>query len=229
MTVDSYGIVKSFDIFKHQTIGMIVIGNSEAVQPFSLDQRVERFDTGIVVWISFLAVAKLKTTGSVTIRLCHILTAAIRVENQGKHCFTASFCFIDCINHTGHVHGLRKSPGNDLAGIQIHDTCKVYESVKGPNISNVSTPDSVGTAWIKSFIKNIVQLDVEIGILCCLYPWFYPLSPETGLPHVFANSTFRDTEALLLQFTSDFRGSVILLGAIVDLADLHLDSILALT
>lgn len=68
MTVDSNSIVKSFDIFKHQTIGMIVIGNSEAVQPFSLDQRVERFDIGVVVWISFMAEAELKTAGSVTIR-----------------------------------------------------------------------------------------------------------------------------------------------------------------
>ncbi len=47
MTVDVYCIIKGFYIFKNETVGMSVVLDSEAVQPFSFDKRMKCLDTGI--------------------------------------------------------------------------------------------------------------------------------------------------------------------------------------
>ncbi len=46
--VDVYCIIKGFYIFKNETVGMSVVLDSEAVQPFSFDKRMKcLLDTGI--------------------------------------------------------------------------------------------------------------------------------------------------------------------------------------
>ena len=49
VTVYPDGIVKSFNIFKHESVGMFEIQDLEAVQPLTFDDRVKGLNTGIVV------------------------------------------------------------------------------------------------------------------------------------------------------------------------------------
>ena len=60
MTVNTDSVVESLDVFEDKPVGMLVVFNPEPVKPLSLDQRMEGFDTGIVIRITFMAVAKLK-------------------------------------------------------------------------------------------------------------------------------------------------------------------------
>lgn len=54
MTVNAHGIVKCFDVFKNQFMCMCIIKDFKPVDPFSLQQCMERFDTGVIPWICFL-------------------------------------------------------------------------------------------------------------------------------------------------------------------------------
>ena len=49
----------------------------ETIQPFSLDQGVKGFDTGVVVGVTFLAVAQLELFSCFPICFRNILAAAI--------------------------------------------------------------------------------------------------------------------------------------------------------
>ena len=60
VAMDTDSVVESFDVFEDQPVGVVVIFNLEAVKPLAFDQSVERFDAGIVVGITFVAVAELK-------------------------------------------------------------------------------------------------------------------------------------------------------------------------
>ena len=55
--------------FEDKPVGMPVIFDSEPVKPITFDQRMEGFDTGIVIRITFMAVAKLKLLCSFTVSL----------------------------------------------------------------------------------------------------------------------------------------------------------------
>ena len=68
----------------------------------------------------------------------------------------------------------------------------------------------------------------EVGILCGGDPGFGPLGADAHLAHVLANSAFRDLLTVLTKLGGDFRGSVVLLGFIVDLSDLLLNGSLPL-
>lgn len=52
MAMNPNGVVKGFDIFEYKPVSMFEILDIEAIKPFSLNQRMEGFDTGIIVWIS---------------------------------------------------------------------------------------------------------------------------------------------------------------------------------
>ncbi len=54
MTVNAYGIIKCFDVFKNQFMCMCIIKDFKPVDPFSLQKRMERFYTGVIPWICFL-------------------------------------------------------------------------------------------------------------------------------------------------------------------------------
>ena len=54
MTVNAYGIIKCFDVFKNQFMCMCIIKDFKPVDPFSLQKCMERFDTGVIPWICFL-------------------------------------------------------------------------------------------------------------------------------------------------------------------------------
>ena len=44
----------------------------------------------------------------------------------------------------GDFHIVGKRPGNDLAGVESHDAGKINKSVPGPDVGDISAPDSIG-------------------------------------------------------------------------------------
>ena len=46
--MNSFGIIKRFQVFKYQAVCMFVIADLKAVQPFPFYQRMKGFDTGII-------------------------------------------------------------------------------------------------------------------------------------------------------------------------------------
>lgn len=59
MTMDSDRVIKGFNIFKYKTVGMIVVFDIEPVKPFSFNQGMEGFDTGIIIRITTMRIAAL--------------------------------------------------------------------------------------------------------------------------------------------------------------------------
>lgn len=55
--MNTYRVVKSMDVFKHQVVRLLVILNFKSIQPFPFDQGMEGFDTGIIPWIAFRGIA----------------------------------------------------------------------------------------------------------------------------------------------------------------------------
>ena len=55
--MNSDGIIKGFDIFENKAVSLSVVSNAESVKPFSFDEGVEGFYTGIVIRITGTAVA----------------------------------------------------------------------------------------------------------------------------------------------------------------------------
>lgn len=52
MAVNTDCIVKSFNIFKNEAVGMSVILYLETIQPFSFNEGVESLNAGIIIRIS---------------------------------------------------------------------------------------------------------------------------------------------------------------------------------
>ena len=82
MAVNPDGVVESLDILKDQGISPVEGLNTEAVQPFPLDQGVEGFDAGVIVGITLVAVAQLELFGGIPVSLGNVLRTAIAVQNQ---------------------------------------------------------------------------------------------------------------------------------------------------
>jgi len=77
---------------------------------------------------------------------------------------------------------------------------------------------------VELFVQNVVEFLAEIGILCGCDPGLAPLGTDPHLTHVFSNCALSDGIAFLAQLGSDFRGTVVLLGLIVDPLDVFLYS-----
>lgn len=45
------GIVEHVDVFEYETMSMIDVQYVESVKPLSLDESMERLNTGVVPWI----------------------------------------------------------------------------------------------------------------------------------------------------------------------------------
>ena len=52
MTVDPDGVIKRFNILKNKPISMPVVQDIETVEPFSFNQRMKRFDAGIIIGVT---------------------------------------------------------------------------------------------------------------------------------------------------------------------------------
>ena len=70
-------VIEGFDIFENQFVGMTIIGNLKAVQPFPFDQGMEGLDAGIIIRVAFVAVAELKLFRSLFVGFGNVLASAI--------------------------------------------------------------------------------------------------------------------------------------------------------
>ena len=82
MAVNTYRVVKSIDVLKHQLVRLPVILNFKSVQPFPFDQGMEGFDTGIIPWIAFLGIAAAHLGCFLNVCLRNVLTATVRMDDQ---------------------------------------------------------------------------------------------------------------------------------------------------
>ena len=48
MTVNSFRVVKSFQIFENQPVGLLVVADFKAIEPFTLDNRMKGFNACII-------------------------------------------------------------------------------------------------------------------------------------------------------------------------------------
>ena len=79
MAVYADGIVKSFNVFKHESMGMLKVQDLETVQPLTFDNRVKGFNTGIVIRITFMTVTKLELLCNIAVGFGNILAATITI------------------------------------------------------------------------------------------------------------------------------------------------------
>lgn len=86
------------------------------------------------------------------------------MDDKGKVGAPAFLCLIDGVSNAGYLHGIGECPCNDFSCVQVHDACQIDKAVMSPNISNVCTPDGVGTFRIELFIQNVVKLVAEIRV-----------------------------------------------------------------
>ena len=84
MAMNPDSIVKCFDVFPYQRVCGIEIGDTESIKPFTLYQRMERFYTGVIVWVAFMRVAPLHALCGFSVGLADVLAASVRVmPNSG--------------------------------------------------------------------------------------------------------------------------------------------------
>ena len=77
MTMNSDSVIKGFDVFKNQVICVSVILNVKTVKPFPFYERMEGFNAGIVIRITFMRIAALHVFGGFTPRLRYILASVV--------------------------------------------------------------------------------------------------------------------------------------------------------
>jgi hypothetical protein len=68
MAMDADRVIKSFDVFKDQPVGLVIVLDSEPVKPFALYQGMKGFNAGVIIRITLMAVAELKFLCGLTIR-----------------------------------------------------------------------------------------------------------------------------------------------------------------
>ena len=77
MTVNPYGVIKGFNIFKDKPISMFLILDIKTIKPFSFDQRMERLNTCIIVRITTVGIAALHLFRGLTPCIGDILAATV--------------------------------------------------------------------------------------------------------------------------------------------------------
>ena len=77
MTVDPDGVIKRFNILKNKPISMPVVQDIETVEPFSFNQRMKRFDAGIIIRISAMRITALHIFCGLAPGIRNILTATV--------------------------------------------------------------------------------------------------------------------------------------------------------
>ena len=64
MAMNSYRVIKRLDVLEYESISMMIVAYAEAIQPFPLNQSVERLDAGVVVRIAAMRIASLHLLSS---------------------------------------------------------------------------------------------------------------------------------------------------------------------
>ena len=77
MAVNPDGVIEGLNVFEDQPVCLVMSLDPETIQPFPLDQGVEGFDAGVVVGVTFLAVAQLKLLGGFPVSLGNVLHSPV--------------------------------------------------------------------------------------------------------------------------------------------------------
>ena len=83
MAVDPDRVVESLDVFENEPVGLRTVPDPEPIQPLSLNQGMEGFDTCVIVRISLPAIAQLELLSCLPISLRNKLRTAVRMKNKG--------------------------------------------------------------------------------------------------------------------------------------------------
>ena len=75
--MDPYRVVESLDVFENEPVGLGTVPDLEPIQPLSLDQGMEGFNTGIVIRISLSTVAQLELLSCLPVSFRNKLRAAV--------------------------------------------------------------------------------------------------------------------------------------------------------
>ena len=59
MTMNSDSVIEGFNVFKYKPISMAVVPDTKPVKPFSFNQRMERFNASVIIWIAAMRIASL--------------------------------------------------------------------------------------------------------------------------------------------------------------------------
>ena len=172
---------------------------------------MEWFDTCVIVRVTAVWVATLHFCSCFVPSFWNILDSAIWVDYQWQIGVATGFCFINSFNKCWYFLRLSESPCNDFSGEQIYDTIKVYKTVLCPNVSYISTPNSVRSIWIKLFLKDIMKFVAKIRVSGFSGPRFNPLCFNAHLTHILANSALWDIIASLTKLLCYFRYTIVLL------------------
>ena len=226
MAVNPDGVVESLDVLKDQGVSPVKGLNTEAVQPFPLDQGVEGFDASVIIGTALVTVAQLELFGGIPVSLGNVLRTAIAVQNQRLVGLASSFGQVDSLHYILGFQGWRKYPGDDFPGVKVHNAGQVGKAFVGVDVGDVGTPYGVGTVGIELFIQDVMQFLAEVGIDGGGNPGFDPLGPDPYLPHVLADGALGDSFSFLLKLSGDLWRSVVLVGVVVDLLNPFLDSFL---
>lgn len=141
------------------------------------------------------------------------------MKDQWEVGVASGFGLFDGFYDAGDLHGFGERPGDDLAGVKVHDAGEVNESVRRPDVGDVRAPDGIGTLGIELFIKDVVKLFAEIGITGGGDPGLDPLGFDPHLTHILADGAFRDDFTALAKLDCDLRRAVVLFELVVDLPD----------
>ena len=79
MTMNTDSIVESFYILEDEPVGMVIVFNPEAVEPFTLNKWMKGFNAGIIVGIAFVTVTELKPFRGFPVSPWNVLAAAIGI------------------------------------------------------------------------------------------------------------------------------------------------------
>ena len=219
MAVDPDGVVKGFDVLEHQTVSVSAVFDFEAVEPFAFDERMKGFDAGVVIGVPLVAVAELELFGDFAVGFGNVLASPVRMKDQRGIGVASGFGLFDGFYDAGDLHGFGERPGDDLAGVKVHDAGEVNESVRRPDVGDVRAPDGIGTLGIELFVKDVVKLFAEIGITGGGDPGLDPLGFDPHLTHILADGALRDDFTALAKLDCDLRRAVDLFGLVVDLPD----------
>ncbi len=133
-TMDSFAVIPALYIFKDCPAGLFGILISMKIDFFLFQYRMERFDTGIVIWISLSAkgMPYLPAVQELLKWLACILASQVAVENDPSGLPDVQTGVLNSFCRQFRCHGCSIRISDDLTAAQVH-----YWSQTGPALFSV--------------------------------------------------------------------------------------------
>ena len=82
MAVYAHGIIERIDILEYEAASMLVILDFKPIEPFTLNERVERFDACVVPWICLLREAVFHAGDCLAKLRRNVLAASVTMDYE---------------------------------------------------------------------------------------------------------------------------------------------------